>query len=385
MWYRFIAADNTHFFPTAVLAGGALTTEWLSGACGSLTSIACNSAFETGLTPGAQYCIRCVDETCLGPVLLENPSIEQGVNCWPYLPEVDDTGGLGTLITPGWPRMQSGSSDSFSSCANYDTFQEVPASWVDGSDLLRVHARSGKGMAGIVVKEGVDYTEYIQAPLTEPLIPGEPYLVSFHAATRPGAQLCVNGLGAVLSRGPIAFQDVTVLPVEPHVISQEVICSDQWVTVCGVVIPDEAVDHITIGSFYTRNEISYNGDLLDRAYYFIDDVVVARVSDPGCITGLGDAPPSDEGAQSEQSEGLRVYPNPASDRVHIVCDASLFGQRGVIEVFDVTGKRVHAEQVASLNALQQLDLSNEWKEGVYLVRVRVEGQPPRSARVVLKR
>ncbi|QQR88229.1 MAG: T9SS type A sorting domain-containing protein [Flavobacteriales bacterium] len=83
--------------------------------------------------------------------------------------------------------------------------------------------------------------------------------------------------------------------------------------------------------------------------------------------------------------GLSVYPNPANDLLNIVADASLFGQRAVIEVFDATGSRVHAEQVNTFNALQTLDLSRDWKEGLYLVMVRVEGQAPKAARVVVKR
>ncbi len=80
---------------------------------------------------------------------------------------------------------------------------------------------------------------------------------------------------------------------------------------------------------------------------------------------------------------LTAFPNPAHDRVNIVCGADLFGKRGVIEVFDATGKRVQAEQVASLKVLQELELSSSWKEGLYLVMVRVEGQAPRSARLVV--
>jgi hypothetical protein len=57
----------------------------------------------------------------------------------------------------------------------------------------------------------------------------------------------------------------------------------------------------------------------------------------------------------------------------------------VIEVFDATGSLVHAEQVSAFGALQPLDLSGDWKEGLYLVMVRVEGQAPKAARVVVKR
>ncbi len=62
-----------------------------------------------------------------------------------------------------------------------------------------------------------------------------------------------------------------------------------------------------------------------------------------------------------------------------------FGQRVVIEVFDATGGRVYAEHVSYFNAVQRLDLSHDWKESVYLVMVRVEGQAPKVARVVVER
>jgi hypothetical protein len=90
-------------------------------------------------------------------------------------------------------------------------------------------------------------------------------------------------------------------------------------------------------------------------------------------------------AGPSSGDDLRVYPNPANELLNIVADPSLFGQRAVIEVFDATGSRVHAEQVSYFNALQALDLPQDWKEGLYLVMVRVEGQAPKAARVMVKR
>ncbi|MBS1569020.1 MAG: hypothetical protein JST45_06200 [Bacteroidetes bacterium] len=46
---------------------------------------------------------------------------------------------------------------------------------------------------------------------------------------------------------------------------------------------------------------------------------------------------------------------------------------------------MHAEQVNAFSALQPLDLASEWVEGLYLVMVRVEGQAPKAARVVVNR
>ncbi|MEO8067497.1 MAG: T9SS type A sorting domain-containing protein [Flavobacteriales bacterium] len=415
IWFKFTSSAS----PARLVVGyhtADLTLELFSGVPGNLTSIACsdNILVLPALTVGQTYYARlyswnnatpvqgrlgllitpsltangCVDETCLGPVLLANPSIEQGDNCFAMIPEVDLTAGLGTPVAPGWPRMQAGSSDGYSSCADFDVSEEVPTAGLLGGSK-RLLSRSGKGMGGVILKDygNFDYHEYLQAPLTEALIPGEPYLVSFHAAILTENHVCLNGLGAALTLGPAAHNDyTTILPAPPSILSEEVVCTDQWVNICGIVVPDEAVDHITIGPFLGNGELLFQGQTMSRAYYFIDDVVVARVTDPGCITGLGDVPPiSDDASNNANGDNLRIYPNPASDRVTIVCDAGLFGEHGVIEVFDVTGKRVHAEQVASLGALQQLDLFSEWREGLYLLMVRVEGQAPRSARVMLKR
>ncbi|MFZ1689383.1 MAG: T9SS type A sorting domain-containing protein [Flavobacteriales bacterium] len=91
-----------------------------------------------------------------------------------------------------------------------------------------------------------------------------------------------------------------------------------------------------------------------------------------------------DGPASFIEAGMSIYPNPASERVQIMLEASATGQPGVIEVFDVTGKRVHAEQVTSLSALQQFELSSEWRAGSYLVMVKVEGREPKSARMVIR-
>jgi len=66
-------------------------------------------------------------------------------------------------------------------------------------------------------------------------------------------------------------------------------------------------------------------------------------------------------------------------------DVKWFEQRTVIEVFDATGGRAFAEQVSYFNAVQRLDLSHDWKGGLYLVMLRVEGQAPKVARVVVER
>ena len=407
IWFKFVATTAN---ARVVVAehNEDVTLELFSGTPGNLLSIACsdNILIVPTLTAGQTYYARlyswknaadvtgrvglfitpnltantCVEETCLGPVLLSNPSIEQGAYCLPHISEITNLDGLGSIMAPGWPRYALGSSDSFSSCANVSSILEVPAQGL-GASSGAVLSRSGKGMAGIIAKEGNDYYEYISAPLSEPLVSGEAYLVSFHI--RSGTVTCMNGFGAALTQGPIVW-NYDVLPIAPQVFSDAVVPSGEWTNICGIIVPTGAVDHITLGSFNGSGQVASTGISEVRAYYFIDDVVVALVADPSCITSIGDVPPLDEDTATS-GDNLRIYPNPANDRVTIVADAMLFGERGVIEVFDATGRRLHAEQVSHFGALQPLELPAEWRDGLYLVMVRMDGQAPRTARVVLKR
>ncbi len=413
IWFKFTAAAG----PARLVIGRAdrnVTIELFSGTPGNLTSIACdgNILDLPPLTVGQTYYARvyswlnatpvngqlgliatpsltansCVEEDCLGPVLVPNPGIEQGEHCTVHIANVGGTEGLGTSVAPGWPRMQMGSSDGWGSCANYDQRYENPGTPM-GLGHIKILSRSGKGMGGLLMADNTGafgYVEYLQAPLSEPLVPGEPYLISFYAATNPVA-LCLSGLGAKLSEGPLAMGTyLETIPVVPDVVSLEAICTAEWTNICAIVVPSTAVDHITIGAFQMEGEAVKIGDPIAQSYYVIDDVVVSRIDDPSCITSIGDVPPLEEDTD-RGGDNLRVYPNPANDRVNIVSDAGLFGQRAVIEVFDITGKRMHAEEVAWMQALQPLDLPADWKEGLYLVMVRVDGKAPRSARVVLRR
>ncbi|HEY0976933.1 MAG TPA: T9SS type A sorting domain-containing protein [Flavobacteriales bacterium] len=412
IWFKFVATPAV----ARIVVGYAtaeVTIELFSGSPGNLTPIACdgNILELPALTSGQTYYVRvyswgngtgvdgrigliatpsltangCVEESCLGPVLVPNPGIELGGECFIHLSEIGSIEGMGTFLAPGWPRMQHGSSDAFHSCAQFNSDLDNPAQRLNGVSEISVLSRSGKGMGGFVATGTYGapyYVEYLQAPLAEPLVPGEPYLVSFHVVASAFTQF-VGGLGAALSEGPLVSGYQLPIAVEPDVIEPDVIDDRGWTNICGIVVPTAPVDHITIGSFRSRSEGIGAGNTLEYAYYFVDDVVVARVADPGCITSIGDVPPLDEEAHG--GDLLRVYPNPANELLNIVADPSLFGQRAVIEVFDATGSRVHAEQVNHFNALQPLDLSPSWKEGLYLVMVRVEGQAPKAARVVVRR
>lgn len=408
IWFKFTATNQ----PGRVVVGlhdADLTLELFSGTPGNLTSIACSGnilILPSGLVNGGTYYVRlyswgnaapvsgriglwtdpsltandCVDEACLGPVLLSNPGIEQGGVCAPVFtsfgPET-----YGTPLAPGWWHAGVGTADSYNSCARRNAKEEVPAS-LNTSDPYKVNSRRGQGMAGMYVRYVTNYGEYMQARLTQPLTPGVPYLVSFHVSGVSGQRI-TDGLGALLTTTPFSVPSDEIAELIPQVIASEPFGEPRWMNVCGILVPGEPYEYITIGTFLPN--AYQNGTSTSAEYYFIDDVVVAQVTDPGCVLGLGDIPDEQERASGAKGDELRLYPNPASERLTMMLDGSITGKRGAIELFDATGKRVQAVQIISLSALQMVELSQELREGLYMVVLRVDGQTPRSARVVVKR
>ena len=85
------------------------------------------------------------------------------------------------------------------------------------------------------------------------------------------------------------------------------------------------------------------------------------------------------------SGSLRVHPNPTSDRFTLHLDTDVMGQRGVIEIFDASGARLHAEALSKAMPMWSFELPSEWTDGLYMVVLRAEGQYPKTARLVLQR
>ncbi|MCW5899434.1 MAG: SBBP repeat-containing protein [Flavobacteriales bacterium] len=83
--------------------------------------------------------------------------------------------------------------------------------------------------------------------------------------------------------------------------------------------------------------------------------------------------------------GLRVHPNPASERIIVQLDPDMIGRRGVVEVFNAAGARMHMDRVGDLVPMWSLELPADWTDGLYLLTLRSEGAPLRSARIVLQR
>lgn len=105
------------------------------------------------------------------------------------------------------------------------------------------------------------------------------------------------------------------------------------------------------------------------------------------IDGNGHLGPDDNTAMREQEypTGLTTFPNPTDDRVTIALSGVSMGGAAVIEMVDASGRRVHVERIMALRPSHTIERSGGWAEGLYQVIVHVDGEAPRSTRVVVKR
>ncbi|MFW5762348.1 MAG: T9SS type A sorting domain-containing protein, partial [Cyclobacteriaceae bacterium] len=85
----------------------------------------------------------------------------------------------------------------------------------------------------------------------------------------------------------------------------------------------------------------------------------------------------------DKPEILNVFPNPADD--YIVVDYNADGHNGIVllSIIDLNGKPVFAE-VQNMQRNQKVISTQDWKSGIYLVTVSVNGSTIKSRKLTIK-
>ena len=149
--------------------------------------------------------------------------------------------------------------------------------------------KEGINYAGIITysyREKENRT-YLTSKLNTSMKKGVRYRVEFYASRAELAKYSVNRLGAHFSkRIPGSDEKVPALILETHVEhpKQEVFDGDfGWDKVCGEYVAQGNEKYITIGNFYSDNEVKevrnrkprdVKGKQIIAAYYYIDDISV---------------------------------------------------------------------------------------------------------------
>ena len=177
-----------------------------------------------------------------------------------------------------WDAPTTGTSDYLNACAP----AVFPSVNVPQNEQGYQSARTGVGYAGLIpFSAAPDYREYIQAPLTSPLVASTPYLVKFYVSLADSSIVAIDRLGAYLSVGPVGpVPNYAPLAVTPQVESPanvHLTNSTGWTLVSGVVVASGGEDHIVIGSFHddaSTSTVPGPGQWPGGAYYYVDDVSV---------------------------------------------------------------------------------------------------------------
>ena len=208
--------------------------------------------------------------------------------------------GYGEIIkTETWTNANGGSVDLFDKKAmhcnytngipkNYMGFQPATASGQNYAGIIAYYDDGSNNptdsmtMANLHLKDGYKkYSEYLEGELTEPLVAGKVYQISFKVSLADKSGRAVSCLGALLTTNKIEEKSNAFLTQKPQFITHRIISdSVNWVSVYGAYIASGGEKFITIGCFKDENFQSQKtvGPMQNdsrKAYYYIADASIA--------------------------------------------------------------------------------------------------------------
>ncbi len=227
--------------------------------------------------------------------LVSNPSFEIYENCPNYTTEKS----IKELI-PGWFLPTRGTSDYFNSCSRFQV--NVPNNFIG-----HMYAKDGQAYAGIILIEKphqdsiktktLNYREYLQTELFEPLLQGKCYEVKFYYAIATYSTYAVNNIGVHISKDIInRRRSSKVLKYSPQIKADTSFMNtekDIWFEVTDTLIARGGEKYLTIGNFYSdintqyltlntsgiRKTLKKTIDDNKIAYYYIDMVSVTLIEE----------------------------------------------------------------------------------------------------------
>lgn len=281
-------------------------------------------------------------------LFLISPTISSSQNLVPNFGfEVQDTcPDVSQLeLAPPWDSPTLGTPDLFNSSCG---FQNIPG-------------RTGIGCSGVFCYNNFpNNREYIQAPLTSPLVAGQTYCVSFYVK-RLNYRYAINRIGAYFSVGPENQTSTSVLNVYPQVENNQgnMLSSTGWTEISGSFVANGNEDHIIIGNFSDDDDtdtlVVNASNAYTVAFYLIDDIIVEACGSNSVFT-IADA-----------EKGITLFPSPAYDLINLSLPSNL--NISTASLVDLSGRVVM--QIPINETLIEkiiIDISTI-PEGIYMVSI----------------
>jgi hypothetical protein len=202
--------------------------------------------------------------------LVPNPAFESYVSCPTSFSQL--------YQAAPWDNPNTGTSDYLNACAPVS----FPSVNVPQNQQGFEPAHSGVGYSGLIpLSAAPDYREYLQAPLTSPLVASATYQVQFWISLADSSIAAIDRLGAYLSVGPVGpVPNYAALAVTPQVespVNTYLTNAGGWTLVSGTFVAAGGEDHIVIGNFHddaSTNSVPGPGQWPGGSYYYVDDVSV---------------------------------------------------------------------------------------------------------------
>ena len=263
-----------YFFLTFDISSTAVIGNTIDAQCTSYLYSATGATPQTTIMPSPAG--NRVVAGAIGPNIVPNPSIETYSSC-----PLDGAGDMGRA-TP-WDQPTNGSADFIrgAPCTIYEP-------WGGNTPPP---ARTGLGLAGISTRStSSEYREYIQTPLSTPLIAGHTYYAEMYLrnpVVGAGGSYNTCGtdeMGMYFSTTKVRNPIISVLSYTPQVkASAPVIDAANWVQVSGTFVATGCENYLIIGDFWNNLNTTWAGtcNATSGIYYWIDDILVQDLTGGG--------------------------------------------------------------------------------------------------------
>lgn len=159
----------------------------------------------------------------------------------------------------------------------------IPKHWSE-KGFGEQDARTGTSMVGVTIygcEEGKPHCrEYIQIQLKEPMVLGQNYYFEFWVNHLPRS-LLANNLGVCFTKEETRYIADELLTNVPLIKADKIILTtkNDWTKISGRFVAEEEANYLMIGNFLPDEKTKTqapNDNLLNYAYYYIDDVLLKK-------------------------------------------------------------------------------------------------------------
>jgi hypothetical protein len=264
-------------------------------------------------------------------------------------------------LATSWGNPTGWSPDYFAACVSETSGYNVP-----NSGWGFQNARTGNAYAGLVSMAETDAREYIQTELTESLIAGKQYSITFYVSFSHISTYASNNIGAYFSNTPISVTHSSFLPYTPQIsnnpFTNPLTDTLGWTEVSGVFIAQGGEKYMTIGNFNndastdTTNMPYLPSPAWNGSYHYIDDVSVFCLD---CTVGI---------SETSIESRIGIFPNPATDYLIVSFD-DVYPER--IALYNSIGAVLFAEEQVSDRKSVQIDIS-QYNSGFYFIKIKTK-------------